>query len=159
MSMRPSPEVARVAASIRRGMAVRGMRPTELAVAVGVTPEAVSGWVRGRYLPSLENATLVTDVLDAPMVLHFARLAQVGTCRLCKAPFKKLLGSIRTRREYCSVQCRYRWNDGHRASVDHPAETAIAAFCHGCEPEGICRTSDCALRAFSPFMFVARRAA
>lgn len=38
-------------------------------------------------------------------------------------------------------------------------KTAIAAYCKGCEPEGICRTSECPLREFSPFVFVARRAA
>lgn len=30
------------------------------------------------------------------------------------------------------------------------ANAAVAAFCAGCEPEGVCRTADCPLRALSP---------
>lgn len=31
---------------------------------------------------------------------------------------------------------------------------AVEAFCHGCEPEGLCRDNECPLRAVSPLPFV-----
>ena len=158
--MKRTPEKMRVGSAIRRRMAERGIGTmAELAELIGVTPTMVGFWRSARYLPSLEKASQLADVLDAPEILFLTRQAQVGICRVCLAPFQKVKGERRTRKTYCSIRCRNDYHKGVRAKDRHPAETAIAAFCQGCEPEGLCRTEDCALRAFSPFVFVARRVA
>ncbi len=36
---------------------------------------------------------------------------------------------------------------------------AVASFCRGCEPEGICRTADCQLRPVSPLPLITLRRA
>jgi hypothetical protein len=112
-------------------------------------------WLQGRYLPSLERAAQMADILDAPAILEMTRSASVGTCLVCMTPFARNA----TRRNYCSVRCRTDYAKGVRRTDRPVSEQAIAAYCRGCEPEGLCRTEDCALRAFSPFLFVPRTAA
>lgn len=43
------------------------MTATELARRLGVTPQAVSGWVRGKALPSPKMLRALEDVLGIPM--------------------------------------------------------------------------------------------
>jgi len=159
MSRVRAPEKMRISSAIRRGMEARGMNRMQLAAAIGVTPTMAGFWLQGRYLPALERASQMADLFDSPSILFLTRQAQVGTCRVCLTPFQRVNGVRRTRRSYCSVRCRNDYHKGVRSRDKHPAELAVAEFCRGCEPEGICRTEDCALRAFSPFVFVARRAA
>lgn len=44
--------------------AERRMSQEELAVAVGVTKQTISGIERGKYLPSIELAFKISDVFD-----------------------------------------------------------------------------------------------
>lgn len=155
-----TPETMRVAGAIHRRMRERGLtRRYQVAEAIGVTPTMVGYWLSGRYLPSLEKAAELADHLDGPEILFLVRQASVGTCRVCLAPFTRITGNTRTRREYCNIECQRAYHKGVSAKSKHPAELAIADYCAGCEPEGLCRTPDCPLRAYSPFVYVARRVA
>lgn len=155
MSRHRSPAKVRVSAAIRQALVRRGMKRVDLARAIGVSPTMAGYWLQGRYLPTLNRAAHMADVLDAPLILLTARTASVGSCRVCTRPFARNA----SRRAYCSVRCRLDYHKGVRAAARPASEQAIEAFCHGCEPEGICRTEECPLRAFSPLLFVAWTAA
>lgn len=148
-----------MSSAIQKRLEQRGLRRRHLADAVGVTPTMAGFWLQGRYLPALDKASAIADFLVAPEILFLTRQATIGTCRVCLAPFQRVTGERRTRRVYCSLACQRDYHKGVRAKSKHPAELAIADYCGGCEPEGICRTADCPLRAFSPLVYVARRAA
>jgi transcriptional regulator with XRE-family HTH domain len=159
MSRYRSPEKVRIAAAIHRGLRKRGLTNRRLAELIGVSETMVGFWTQGRYAPAIGKAERMAEVLDEPMILHLTKLATVGTCRVCLAPFFRrndARGQI-TRRAYCSQRCLRDYHKGVRAQDRHPAELAVAEFCRGCEPEGFCRTEDCALRAFSPLPLVLPR--
>ena len=159
MTSQRTPEKMRVAAVLRQAMELRGVRRVDLARALDITPTMVGFWLRGQYLPSMDRAEAMAAILDAPAILFLTHQASIGTCRVCLAPFRRIRNDARTRRSFCSMDCFRAFHKGVSAKVRPPAEAAIAAFCRGCEPEGLCRTEDCALRAFSPLMFKARRVA
>ena len=78
------------------------------------------------------------------------------TCRVCRRPFRR----GRTRQAYCGAVCRTAHHKGVRTlPMLDPRQAAIDAMCRGCELEGECRDTVCALRAFSPLPIYRRRPA
>lgn len=147
---------AATGAIIKRAMARRGIRTKALAARVGVTDTMVRFWMSGRYVPSIEHGETLTEVLGDDAIIKAVRHAKVGRCALlsCGRPFEKHWNG--GKRVFCSDRCRTTAaaRPGERRD---PRQEAIDAFCRSCEPDGICRTADCPLRAYSPFLFVPLR--
>ncbi len=137
-------------AVLHRALLRRGMGTRALAAAIGVSAPAVRYWRRGEYLPSMEMAERLADVLGEPAILDAVRAARTGTCRLCG---RGRLIRISSRRYYCSDRCRRLAEKGVTPKVPDERDVAIAHFCAQCEPEGLCRDIDCPLRPVSPLPF------
>ena len=147
----------RFAALLRSVMTRRQMTASVLSREAGVTEEAISQYLRGRNLPMVSTATRLADVLMDKTLLDFVIRMRTVNCVVCgqtmvRARHRELL--------YCSRFCQNLGKKGVGRNVrPDPRMAAIHEMCRACEPEGICRTFDCPLRAFSPLPFVERRAA
>lgn len=141
---------AAFAARLRQAMEYRGHHRASLAAALDVTPTMVGYWRSGRYLPPLTVAERMTDLLDDTWLLKMVMKARVMRCPNCGTTFDR----GQTRRRYCTTTCqRLAHLKGGKKFAD-PRQEAIDAMCAGCEPEGTCRDDACALRPFSPLVFV-----
>jgi transcriptional regulator with XRE-family HTH domain len=142
---------ASVAATIRRAMGRKGMKQSHVAKAVGRSQNAVSGWLLGRYVPTLATGERLAAVLSDESIANAVRRARSGRCLFtpCGRAFERKLAD----QLYCRAQCRDRANK-HPQHRRDPRQDAIDAFCKACEPEGLCRIADCALRGFSPLPFI-----
>lgn len=144
----------RFKAAMQKAMRERGLTNRALANQLGVSETMVGYWTQGRYVPALGNAEKIATILNRPALLEIARVHHTGRCLACGRTFKR----NSTRRQYCAQSCQRDYQKGVRGpTVVDPRQAAIDAFCKGCEPEGICRDDECALRAFSPFIFVPLR--
>ena len=149
MSTPATPAHAIFAARLRRLMEAQGRTRQSLALELGVTPTMVGYWRAGRYLPAMRVMDLLVDALNDATLYNIVRDARTGHCP-CGATFDR----EQTKRRYCSYACQRgaHGKDGRKAD---PRQDAIEAMCRACEPERICRDDSCALRPFSPFLFVA----
>lgn len=126
-----------------------------LADRLGVTATMVGFWRSGAYLPTPYFADILGDVLDDAHLRQLVKMARTVRCP-CGVTFDR----EQTRRAYCSYTCQRRAHNKNGQKAPDRRQLAIDAMCRGCEPEGTCRDDGCALRPFSPFLYVpARRAA
>lgn len=150
---RRSPEYQRAAvvfsAALRLALRTQDVTRTDLARRVGVSPEAVSNYLRARYLPRPDIADAIADVLVSPRLSQLASTGRLIRCAMCgRATWRG-----QTKRRYCSNQC---W-DKSRTNLppgQSATQAAIDAFCGACEPEGVCRTPECPLQPFSPLPLI-----
>jgi len=49
---------------LREALALRNVRPADLAEALGLTLKAIYSWTQGRYLPPLEKFDRIAEILD-----------------------------------------------------------------------------------------------
>lgn len=119
--------------------------------AMGVSFSVVSQWARGVQVPSIERGEQLAAYLHDKSIATLTRKARTGRCAYM--PCSRTFDRIMLRREFCSDRCRRLGNRTPDARRE-PWQEAIDAFCNECEPEGICRTADCQLRAFSPLLFI-----
>lgn len=138
----------------RRGV---GSRPiTEVG---GPSRSALRSYRSGRNLPRVETARKLADALEWPRLAELALTLRTKTCPIDRRPFMDESGS--DNRVYCSPECqrvaekkRVGYQRGEAAAKYERRlrihQDAVGAFCHDCEPNGVCVTADCALRPVSP---------
>ncbi len=148
---------------LTRDLERRNLGTRTLAERVGVSRSLVMQWKLGNNLPRLEVALRVAETLGDPKLATVVRESRSGICanEWCRRPFINLGPGPR---RFCSVDC-LNVSAKRRAGVDPRVEratlrrrlatltNAVAAMCHECEPAGLCRMSDCPLRAVSPLTF------
>lgn len=103
----------------------------------------------GRYLPSMVVLDRLDDLFGDAILLRVVAEARTGRCP-CGATFDREQNS---RRRYCTQRCQTQASRKGGRKFD-ARQDAIDTMCAGCEPEGICRDDGCALRPFSPFLFI-----
>ena len=140
---------------IRRAMTDRGLRAADVADAIGAKRQEVTAWLKGLYLPAIERAQQLSDLFMDERVLEDNLHARTVSCAL-RACRRSFIRPTRTRQRFCSPECWRLAKKGGATVTRHPAMEAIAAYCCACEPSGVCQTSDCQLRLFSPLPLVAR---
>lgn len=134
-------------ARLRHMMRQRGMTRTELAKAIGVSAATIGNYMRCYYMPRPDLGKLVAEVLDDTRLEELAANGRKIRCAVCGRTTWRGV----TRRRYCSFEC---WSKGASGVETSAPQAAIDAFCFGCEPEGLCRTPECALQPFSPLPLV-----
>lgn len=151
---------------LRRAMAARKVGQRTLADAVGTGRTSVVNYMQGNTMPRLAQADAMAVVLNWPALSELIREMRAAICRTCGAEF---LNDSSARAWYCrNDRCRRvmakkrvgvpvakRADNAERdlaaALSDLGAhQLAVADFCGECEPEGLCKTSDCPLRSISP---------
>lgn len=168
----------RFAAELNKVLRKRKARPYHVyrAIGGGFSAYLFHAWQAGTSIPTMDKAVKLAEYLDAPALLAICREARTGTCqrRGCGKAFVTEGGKTRI---YCSARCRQlvhdydqRYSHAKRKKLgDAPLEqlrlarehqaaeaerdehrAAVAAFCHACEPDNVCRDATCALRPVSP---------
>lgn len=66
-------ERERFASSLRAALAAHGKPARAVAAATGLSPASITGWRQGRYVPSIEGATALAEVLPDLVVPEAAR--------------------------------------------------------------------------------------
>jgi hypothetical protein len=161
----------------------RGIPRSELWRATGIGRTALDNYRTGSILPRTEAAAALAAVLEWPKLLEIVQKARTKACARCGRSFRMEGGNSGRKRycgpgcrdlaaqeQLASRRLRkggqtddrrqtaaavQRLRSGIRIAEDRAAELAdaIDGMCRGCEPEGVCRTADCPLRAFSPLPF------
>lgn len=139
-------------------MAERGYTMTQVATASGCTRQNIRELMEGR-VPGPTVADRLAQVLDDPQLLQMVLAARRIRCVVCN----RTVIAQTFRRRYCSATCN---NVARTLGRRAPTETeqallwernglavAVEAMCRSCEPEGICRTQECPLRAVSPLPY------
>ncbi len=144
-----SPAHARFASRLRFLMERDGYSRIGLAVALQVSPTMVGYFRYGRYLPSLVVFHRLDELFGDTILRQVVIEARTGRCP-CGATFDR---EQKSRRRYCTQRCQTQASRKGGAKFD-ARQDAIDAMCRGCEPDAICRDDSCALRPFSPFLFI-----
>lgn len=146
---------------LRDTMTKRSVSAADIRRGTGVNETTLSHWLAGTRTPTLASADRVADYLDAPTLAIVAARNLKRRCIRCRrvyyADARHVNGTV-----YCDKACRMAAHRARQRRVEPAARKirtagmarAIATFCRGCEPTGICRTADCPLRAYSPFPLV-----
>ena len=148
----------RFGSELRRAMAARGATVRGTAEAIGLSRTLLHFYRDGVNLPRIETAERLSVQLDWPKLSTIALEARTGRCELCSKPF---LAQGSGNKRYCSEDCRrvaaakrVGISTRDRAIVAERRATryalAIDAYCRACEPDGMCRMSECQLRSVSP---------
>jgi transcriptional regulator with XRE-family HTH domain len=167
-----SPTSPRRKAAIRFGallvetLAARGVSKKSLARQLGSSGGLIWQWCAGNNLPRLETALRLSEALGEPRLATIVREARTQHCETCGTAIVNEGGSpIRFCTESCKAirnQLRSGTPTRERAIVAERRlslhRDAVAAFCAGCEPDGLCRDVDCALRPVSPLRLAKREA-
>lgn len=136
----------------------------QLAAALGVNECTVSEWRNGKRYPDLQRAAALAEILGDHLGT-VVRAYYERTCELCgRVTYQGRSGSPKV---YCSRRCKalafYRRErakgtmQAYRDRNDLQAhQLAVAAYCRGCEPDGVCRTITCPLRGVSPYPYYER---
>ena len=148
-----TPAHAAFAARLRVRMIRRGVSRLDLARLLDVSPTMVGYWRAGRYLPTPALAVLLSEELDDTSLVTMVTHARTVSCPNCGITFDRK----QSRKRYCSMQCQRRAHLKGGVKAPDIRQEAIDAMCRACEPEGTCRDDGCALRPFSPLLFVAMR--
>lgn len=138
-----------------RAMESRGLTHTQLATAIGCSRPNIAEFAKGR-IPGPDLAAKLAEAIGEPRLLEYAVKARTINCASCGRA-----AVARThRRAYCSDGCqRIGYTLGRRAMSEPELAImseltilrgAVDAFCRSCEPEGVCRQAECALRLASP---------
>lgn len=172
MTVPLSPDSPRRRAAIRFGvlleetMARRGVGKKGLARQLGTSGGLLWQWAHGNNLPRLETAMRLAEALGEPRLADIVREARTVPCEVCGTPIlNEGGGPVR----FCTDACKVVRNvlrsgtpTRQRAIVAERRlalyQDAVAAMCHGCEPEGLCRDAECALRPVSPLRMARREA-
>lgn len=161
----------------------RGIPRSELWRTTGIGQTSLDNYRTGSVLPRTEVAATLAAVLEWPRLLEIVRRARTKSCVRCRRSFRveggdtgrkvycgptcrelatqekvasrrlRIGGQTDDRRQTAAAIARLR--SGIRIAEGRAAElaSAIDAMCRECEPDGVCRTAGCPLRAFSPLPF------
>ena len=147
---------------LRDAMVRGGYSIAALHRASGIAEGTLAQWLGGKRQPTLQRADLLAELLDAPLLARVMLNVLRRRCVRCRKVFYADARNIRHTR-YCGRTCRtaeYRHRTNGKRSTIRPRlaviQRAVAEHCAWCEPQGICRTAECALRPVSPLPLVAR---
>lgn len=143
---------------LRDTIAARGMSLADVRRATGISESTVHYWLTGDRMPTLAKADHMADVLGNAGIARAAAQALQRRCVRCRRKFYAA-AKQRNHTRYCGNTCRQAVARARARRAEPTArrvrvakmERAIVTFCRECEPDGICRTAECPLRAFSPF--------
>lgn len=154
-----SDRAIRFGSELDRAMRTRSVGKRPLAAAIGASETSVMYWRTGRILPRLATAEKLAEALAWTRLAGLARELRAKSCQTCGTRFVDDSGS--DNRRYCGLSCRsvkrksvvgvdrrQRAAIAERRLLAH--QRAVGEYCLGCEPDGRCRTADCALRPVSP---------
>lgn len=160
-----------IATELRRAMLARGVTYSALAATTGTPRPTIANMTRGTSLGPHETVVRLAEYLDWDPLVKASLAARLRTCEVCGREF---YADQRRARKFCSVRCnstavirRRKVKQREERALSSQAkgarlalfQEAVAAYCRGCEPEGLCRDAACALRPCSPLPLARQRAA
>lgn len=153
----------RLRTEVTKAMRKTHLSAYEIAKRSGLDISTILGIHDGGGMPMHQTVVALAEILDQPMLAEMSAAMRTHTCPVCGTRFVDM--SRRRNRVYCSKRClgansqRVRRGNHARTSVITANRLAafteaVAAYCRGCEPEGICRDDECSLRPVSPLAFI-----
>jgi transcriptional regulator with XRE-family HTH domain len=146
-------------------MAQQGVGVLELARRTGWQKATISDYRRGAHMPRVARAAIMADALSCPRLLSLCVSLRTVTCEECERTFvRDQRGG--TQRRWCTYACKDRYRKRVTYAVDRAwsgkrydtwmrmakrLRASVDAMCRSCEPDGLCRQSDCPLRSESPW--------
>ncbi len=136
-----------------------GLTAASLAAQLSLSYHRVHHWVKGRSMPSVQTIALIASHLGDDELSRAGIAASNRECKNCGVHYTS--ESSQGRSYLCSAECQ-RQNERVRSKSgrsmvkrkpdveDQKYHLAVARFCNGCEPGGVCHTATCALRPVSP---------
>ncbi len=160
---------------LRRAMTERGVTTRQLADMLGCSQNLVISARKPTWRPVHHFAVAMAEALTCDRLAELSLAANTRTCLHCRATFV-ITRTHGTERRYCSKGCQVNAAHAYQRRLERDKATrersrrllderltlhqeAVAAFCKGCEPEGLCRTAECPLRSVSPLPLARVRAA
>jgi hypothetical protein len=153
-------------------MADGGVTVKALATATNVCQSSIMDFRKGKSLPRLSTSARISEALASEALHALVISLRERTCPVCARGFV----TDNRKKRHCSKACTatnhtrlVRAKDARRSEVRSAAnrglaqlrayrlemhQEAVAAHCRWCEPGGLCRTPDCALRPVSPLPLV-----
>lgn len=162
----PYREAARqFAVAFTRALEERGVSKRTLAARLtghGSSRSSIQLWARGESLPTVETARRLDQALGTTHLEKIVVRSRLVKCQNgCGRTI--IVRGNRQRTRYCSPACAKQAAKVRTALLpkrDTLARRlelhrrAVAAFCAGCRPDGICRAPECELRPVSPLPLV-----
>lgn len=154
-------------AELKRAMTIRGVTRADIYRPLGACSSLAKRWTTGEAFPDHGTVLAIADLLDWPHLVTLSLAARSGTCEACGAPTLATRGPRPPR--FCGARCIRRTRDrqlnarkrlqavGVVKRERDLLREAVAAMCRGCEPEGLCRDAECALRPVSPLPLASAR--
>lgn len=157
--------------AVLRSMRERGMNDADVSRVSGVSHTTIATWRKGYKLANLHQGLDVATALNDDGLERLLWQLRTRACLSCGTPFVAIRSPDA---RYCArsncravkrQEARNARHMAERREVQRAAtqslrliQKAVDAFCRGCEPEGVCRDAECALRGFSPLRLDRRTA-
>lgn len=159
---------------LRQNKDASGQTWNEVAAACQVSNSHLKRIAYARGVASMQQAIKLSEYFKDPLLVDIMARMRTKRCERCGVVF--VTTKHHAKRRYCSGECQ-NWDERERnreltmrglsTELDltryrlRDANHAIAAFCHECETDNICKTPSCRLRPVSPLplLTVARKEA
>lgn len=138
---------------LRTALSERGHTARGFSREHGVSRSRLVNWMAGESLPPVETASRIADILMWPRLADLARKGRERACDDCGRVFTV---ETPTPQRYCSTECKRQHakvaagsRDLTRAVLERRVvryQSAVAAMCAACEPQGVCRTPSCPIQ-------------
>jgi hypothetical protein len=167
MTFQPRPESPRRIGARQFGQELviaqekRKISTRHLASVTGIGRTLLVQYRLGNSCPRVAQASVLAETLDWDRLRRIAERARTAVCG--RPTCGRTFVNEGTRKTYCTERCRTLHEKGRgdprtrafNAERDlTDAKACVDAMCRSCEPEGTCRTPQCALRPISPLPLI-----
>jgi hypothetical protein len=153
----------RLRSELVKALNADGRPMVQIAADAGLAVDTIFAVRKGRGLPLHQTVLAICEEVGADHIVAMSIEMREKPCAICGSRFVDM--SRRLNRTYCTTRCLtlrrqrlLRDNRAREAMVGRNRlemyQAAVVAYCHGCEPQGICRDGECSLRPVSPLTFI-----
>lgn len=150
---------------LRRSLDRNGLTAATLAQQLSLSYHRVHHWVTGRSMPSLQTVAFIANHLSDDELSRAGIAVHNRECKNCGEIYTA--NSPQGSSKLCGRRCqrqneRVRQKSGRSMvkrnpdSYENKYRLAVANFCGGCEPGGICHNGSCDLRPVSPLPLLSK---
>lgn len=162
-------EVGLFAHHLRKDKEASGLTWNQVAAACSVSNSHLKRIAYAQGVASMQQAVKLSEYFNDPLLVDIMARMRTKGCERCGVIF--ITNKHQAKRRFCSAICQNRAERARKAEVTvrglyteldviranlRDANSAIAAFCRGCETDNICKTPSCSLRPVSPLPLVVR---
>lgn len=156
-------EVGLFAHQLRKDKVASGLTWNQVAAACSVSNSHLKRIAYAQGAASMQQAVKLSEYFNDPLLVDIMARMRTKKCERCGVVF--IVNKHQAKQRFCSGMCQNRAERERKTEVTvrglyteldvvranlRDASSAIAAFCHECERDNICKTPSCSLRPVSP---------